>query len=105
MSASDAEGAAPRDDTEQRREALRRIAEARVKTGDFIARLMMAYADETLEKFEKSETRPPKWKKPTLKMDAGDSHTLHIKIFYWGVRRMIWNVIDAQISGDATGSP
>ncbi len=76
-----------------------------MKTGDFIARLMMAYADETLEKFEKSETRPPKWKKPTLKMDAGDRHTLHIKIFYWGVRRMIWNVIDAQISGDATGSP
>ena len=39
MPASDAEGAAPRDDTEQQR-----IAEARVKTGDFIARLMMAYA-------------------------------------------------------------
>ena len=39
MSASDAEGTAPHDDTEQQR-----IAEARVKTGDFIARLMMAYA-------------------------------------------------------------
>ena len=32
------------EDGEQQREAMRRIAEARVKTGDFIARLMMAYA-------------------------------------------------------------
>ena len=31
-------------DEEQQREAVRLIAEARVKTGDFIARLMMAYA-------------------------------------------------------------
>ncbi len=32
------------EDGEQQREAMQRIAEARVKTGDFIARLMMAYA-------------------------------------------------------------
>ena len=44
MSASDAEGAALQDSTEQQRDAMRRTAEARVKTGNFIARLMMAYA-------------------------------------------------------------
>ncbi len=32
------------EDGGQQREAMRRIAEARVKTGDFIARLMIAYA-------------------------------------------------------------
>ncbi len=32
------------EDGGQPRDAMRRIAEARVKTGDFIARLMMAYA-------------------------------------------------------------
>ena len=32
------------EDGSQPRDAIRRIAEARVKTGDFIARLMMAYA-------------------------------------------------------------
>ena len=33
-----------REDGGQQRDAIRLIAEARVKTGDFIARLMMAYA-------------------------------------------------------------
>ena len=53
--------------------------------------------DKKLEIFEKSETRPPKWNKPTLKKGAGDRHTLNIKIFYWGVRRMIWKVLDARV--------
>lgn len=59
-----------------------------------------AATDVKLEKFEKSKTRPRGWNKPTLKKGHGRT-TLNIKIFYWGVRRLIWKLLSAQATATA----
>ena len=59
-----------------------------------------AATDTKLEKFERSKTRPRGWNKPTLKK-GGTKTTLNIKIFYWGVRRLIWKLLSAQATATA----
>ncbi len=63
-----------------------------------------AVSDDKLETFERSEVRPEGWEKPTLKKSSRNRYILNIKIFYLGVRRMIWNILDARFSDHATES-
>ena len=49
-----------------------------------------------LEKLEKSKKWPWKQTKPTLKTNSTGT-TLNVKIFYWGVRRLIWELISEQV--------
>lgn len=73
--------------------------------GPYIGNIKVAkgpLSDEQIEVIERSETRPKGWVKPTL---ATDSKTkaertktvLTVKCLYWGVRRMIWNLLEERV--------
>lgn len=58
--------------------------------------------NEEVERIEASMTRPADWRGPTLRTDSRvkvdrTSTVLTVKVFYWGVRRMIWNLLEARI--------
>ncbi len=65
-----------------------------------------ALPDGKIETIELAQTRPPAWTSPTLRTDsptkaARTKTVLNLKLFYWGVRRMIWRVIEARMASNA----
>ena len=60
-------------------------------------------SDEKIEQIERSRIRPADWTTPTLRTDAATKSdrtktVLDIKLFYWGVRRIVWNVLKSRLS-------
>lgn len=63
-------------------------------------------SDEEIERLENSYSRPKEWVEPTLRIvssvDGSQPKTrLAVDQFYWGVRRMIWNVLSDRVVASA----
>lgn len=66
--------------------------------------------DQEIEAIEKSEDRPKDWINPTLATDArtkeGRTKTvLTVKCLYWGIRRMIWSLLEERVKNVAQEPP